>query len=193
MGRKIKVKQGNMSIDVDEASSTIFRDVLEALPGDTVKILEQTTEEIYKNAYAVWPVQKPTETQELTEEGKVRITARNISKEDKDKYTLKRAFAASYKMQRLGILKPPEFSIKSKGSKEKLYTAFVFSGDSIEAVVGNSAPYAWAIKVGVDTDLPFSLGTKVSEELLWKPAKAKADAVAEKLAIAATDIAKKVK
>lgn len=193
MGRKIRVKQGNMSIDVDAASSTIFTDILDALPGDTIRILEQTTEEIYKDAYAVWPVQKPIETGELTEEGKVRVTARNINKEDKDKYSLKRAFAASYKMKRLGILKPPEFSIKSKGSKEKLYTAFVFSGDNIEAVVGNSAPYAWAIKVGVDTDLPFSLGTRVSNELLWKPAKLKADSVAEELADAATDIAKKVK
>jgi hypothetical protein len=193
MGRKIRVKQGNMSIDIDAASSTIFTDILDALPGDTIRILEQTTEEIYKDAYAVWPVQKPIETGELTEEGKVRVTARNINRENKDKYKIKRAFAASYNMQRLGILKPPEFSIKSKGSKEKLYTAFVFSGDNIEAVVGNSAPYAWAIKVGVDTDLPFSLGTRVSNELLWKPAKLKADSVAEELADAATDIAKKVK
>ena len=119
MGRKIKVKQGNMSIDVDEASKSIFTDILDALPGDTIRILESTTEEIYKDAYAAWPVQKPVETGELTEEGKVRITARNINKEDKNKYKIKRAFAASYNMQRLGILRPPEFSIKSKGSKER--------------------------------------------------------------------------
>lgn len=193
MGRKIKVKQGNMSIDVDEASKSIFTDILDALPGDTIRILESTTEEIYTDAYAVWPVQKPVETENLTEEGKVRVTARNINKKDQDKYTLKRAFAASYNMQRLGTLRPPEFTIKSKGSKEKLYTAFIFSGDSIEATVGNTAPYAWAIKVGVDTDLPYSLGTRVSNELLWKPAKKKADSVAEELADAATDIAKKVK
>lgn len=182
-----------MSIDIDAASSSIFTDILEALPGDTIRILEDTTEEIYKDAYAVWPVQKPVSTGRLTEEGKVRVAARNISKTDPNDYSLKRAFAASYKMQRLGTLRPPEFQIKSKGSKEKLYTAFVFSGDSIEAVVGNTAPYAWAIKVGVDTDLPYSLGTRVSNELLWKPAKRKADSVAEELADAATDIAKKVK
>ena len=193
MGRKIRVKQGNMSIDVDSTAKDIFLDILDALPGDTIKILEDTTDEIYKDAYAVWPVQKPVETGELTEEGKVRVTARNINKKDSNEYTLKRAFAASYNMQRLGTLRPPEFSIKSKGSKEKLYTAFVFSGDSIEAVVGNTAPYAWAIKIGVDTDLPYSLGTRVSNELLWKPAKKKADSVAEELAEAATDIAKKVK
>ncbi len=192
MGRKIKIKQGNMSIDIDSTSRDIFLDVLEALPGETVKILEDTTQEIYKDAYAVWPVQKPVTTDNLTEEGKVRVTARNISKRDND-YSLKRAFAASYKMQRLGTLRPPEFQIKSKGSKDKLYTGFVFSQGALEAVVGNKAPYAWAIKVGVDTDLPYSLGTRVSNELLWKPAKKKADSVAEELADSAVDIARKVK
>ena len=192
MGRKIKIKQGNMSIDVSSTARDIFLDVLEALPGETVKILEDTTEEIYKDAYQEWPVQKPVTTDNLTEEGKVRVTARNISKTDND-YSLKRAFAASYKMQRLGTLRPPEFQIKSKGSKEKLYTGFVFSQGTLEAVVGNTAPYAWAIKVGVDTDLPYSLGTRVSNELLWKPAKKKADSVAEELADSAVDIARKVK
>lgn len=192
MGRKIKIKQGNMSIDVDSTAKDIFLDILEALPGETVKILEDTTEELYKDAYQAWPVQKPVSTDNLTEDGKVRVTARNISKRDND-YSLKRAFAASYKMQRLGTLRPPEFQIKSKGSKEKLYTGFVFSRGTLEAVVGNTAPYAWAIKVGVDTDLPYSLGTRVSNELLWKPAKKKADSVAEELADAATDIARKVK
>ena len=192
MGKKIKIKSGKMSIDVDAASRDIFLDVLEAIPGDTVQILEQTTEEIYRDAYDVWPVQKPVSTDSLTEEGKVRFTARTIAKKESD-YTLKRALAASYKMQRLGTLKPPEFQIKSKGSKEKLYTGFVFSQGTLEAVVGNSAPYAWAIKVGVDTDLPYSLGTRVSNELLWKPAKKKADQVAEELADAVTDTLKKVK
>ena len=68
MGRKIRVKQGNMSIDVDSTAKDIFLDILDALPGDTIKILEDTTDEIYKDAYAVWPVQKPVETGELTED-----------------------------------------------------------------------------------------------------------------------------
>ena len=181
-----------MSIDVDSTAQDIFLDILEALPGETVKILEDTTQEIYKDAYQAWPVQKPVSTDNLTAEGKVRISARNMAKTDSD-YNLKRAFAASYKMQRLGTLRPPEFQIKSKGSKDKLYTAFVFSQGALESVVGNTAPYAWAIKVGVDTNLPYALGTRVSNELLWKPAKKKADSVAEELADAATDIAKKVK
>jgi len=190
MTKKIKVKNGNMSIEVDETSKTIFTDILDSLPGDTIKILQQTTEDIYKDAYAVWPVQKPITTQNLTEEGKVRTTARNINKQDKAAYSLKRAFAASYKMQKLGILQIPEFSIKSKGSKDKLYTGFVFSGDSIEAVVGNSAPYAWAIKVGVDTDLPYSRGTRVANELIWKPMRNSTNRVVTSLSKELTQSAK---
>ena len=56
MGRKIKIKQGNMSIDVSSTAQDIFLDVLKAIPGETVKILETTTDEIYKDAYAAWPV-----------------------------------------------------------------------------------------------------------------------------------------
>ena len=89
MGRKIKVKQGNMSIDIDAASSSIFTDILDALPGDTIRILEDTTEEIYTDAYNAWPVQKPVSTTRLTEEGKVRVSARNISKTDPNDYSLK--------------------------------------------------------------------------------------------------------
>lgn len=192
MGRKIKIKQGNMSIDIDEAARDIFLDVLESIPGETVKILEKTTEAIKKRAYKKWPVQKPVSTGNLTKEGKVRVTARNISKRDND-YTLKRAFAASYKMQRLGILRPPEFRIRSKGSREKLYTAFVFSRGTLEAVVGNDAPYAWAIKVGKDTDLPYKEGVRVADKLLWQPAKRRSKTIASKMADAAIEAAKKVK
>jgi hypothetical protein len=192
MGRKIKIKQGNMSIDVDTASRDIFLDVLKAIPGDTIRILENATEAIKKRAYQKWPVQKPVSTDSLTKEGKVRVTARNISKKDSD-YSLKRAFAASYKMQRLGTLRPPEFRIRSKGSKEKLYTAFVFSQDSLEAVVGNTAPYAWAIKVGKDTDLTYKEGARVASKLLWEPARRRSKTIASKMADAAIEAAKKVK
>ena len=193
MGRKIKIKQGNMSIDVDEAARDIFLDVLEAIPGETVKLLENATEAIKKRAYNKWPVQKPVSTDRLTKEGKVRVTARNIYKTDAQDYNLKRAFAASYKMQELGILRPPEFQIKSKGSREKLYTAFVFSDGLLEAVVGNDAPYAWAIKVGKDTDLPYKEGVRVADKLLWQPAKRRSKTIASKMADAAIEAAKKVK
>jgi hypothetical protein len=192
MGKKIKVKNGNMSIDVDGLAKDIFLDVLKNIPGDTVRILEDVTEEIYQDAYNAWPVRKPVSTDSLTAESKVRVTARNMAKKNSN-YTLKRALAASYKMQRLGTLRPPEFRITSNDSKNELYTGFIFSQGTLEAVVGNTAPYAWAIKVGEGTNLPYALGTRVSNELLWKPAKKKANKIAEDMADAALDTLKKVK
>ena len=181
-----------MSIEVDETSASIFTEVLKAIPQDTKEILESTTEEIYTDAYNRWPVRKEVSTATLTQVGKVRMTAREVSKKD-DKYNLKRALAMSYNLQKKGQLRPPEFRVTSKDSKGKLYTGFVFSRDTLEAVVGNSATYAWAIKVGVDTDLPYALGARVSNELLWKPAKRKANDVAQELADALIDETKKVK
>tara|TARA_A100001201_G_scaffold141590_1_gene137422 strand:- start:1781 stop:2356 length:576 start_codon:yes stop_codon:yes gene_type:complete len=189
---KIKIRKGNMSIEVDETSRSIFTEVLKAIPDDTRNILESTTETIYKDAYDRWPVRKEVSTATLTDVGKVRFNSRHVSKTD-DRYTFKRALAMSYKLQKRGELRPPEFRKTSQDSKGKLYTGFVFSPTTLEAVVGNSAPYAWAIKVGLDTDLPYALGTRVSNELLWKPAKRKADAVAEELADALLDETKQVK
>ena len=135
----------------------------------------------------------PSSVKDLTEDGKVRVTARNISKTDPDDYSLKRAFAASYKMQDLGILKVPDYKVTSKGSKNKLYTELTIQGDDIFAKVGNSAPYAWAIKVGENTDLPYALGARVSNELIWKPAKRKTDRVVEILADELADDIKRAK
>lgn len=189
---KIRIKKGNMSIEVDDTSSSIFTDVLKAIPQDTKEILESTTEEIYTDAFNRWPVRKEVSTATLTQVGKVRMTAREVSKKD-DKYNLKRALAMSYNLQKRGELRPPEFRVTSKDSKGKLYTGFVFSRDTLEAVVGNSATYAWAIKVGINTDLPYALGARVSNELLWKPAKRKANDVAQELADALIDETKRVK
>ena len=103
------------------------------------------------------------------------------------------AYAAAYNMQDLGTLIVPTHKVTSKGSKDKLYTELTIQGDDIFARVGNSAPYAWAIKVGVNTDLPYALGTNVSNELLWRPAKQKADRVVEILAAELTQDIKRAK
>ena len=52
-----------------------------------------------------------------TEDGKVRVVANNIAKTDADDYTRKRAFAAAYNMQYLGVLKVPEYQVTSKDSQ----------------------------------------------------------------------------
>jgi len=179
---KIKVKSGNTTVELDPAATKMFTDIMEQAAPETMRILRAVVDEIYDDAYRVWPVREPKSVKDLTDDGKVRIVANNIAKTDPDDYTRKRAFAAAYNMQDLGVLKVPEYQVTSKGSKEKLYTELTIQGDDIFARVGNAASYAWAIKVGVNTDLPFALGTKVSDALLWTPAKQKADRVAEVLA-----------
>ena len=178
---KIKVKSGNTTVELDPAATKIFTDVMEQAAPETMRILREVVDEIYDDAYRVWPVRQPKSVKDLTEDGKVRVVANNIAKTDAD-YDKKRAFAAAYNMQDLGVLKVPEYQVTSKGSKDKLYTELTIQGDDIFARVGNSAQYAWAIKVGENTDLPYALGTRVSNELLWKPARQKADRVTEVLA-----------
>ena len=178
---KIKVKSGNATVELDASATKIFTSVMEQAAPETMRILREVVDEIYDDAYRVWPVRQPKSVKNLTEDGKVRVVANNIAKTDSD-YDKKRAFAAAYHMQDLGVLKVPEYQVTSKGSKDKLYTELTIQGDDIFAKVGNSAQYAWAIKVGENTDLPYALGTRVSNELLWKPARQKADRVTEVLA-----------
>jgi hypothetical protein len=178
---KIKVRSGNTTVELDASATRIFTDVMKQAAPETMRILREVVDEIYDDAYRVWPVRQPKSVKNLTEDGKVRVVANNIAKSDAD-YDKKRAFAAAYNMQDLGVLKVPEYQVTSKGSKDKLYTELTIQGDDIFARVGNSAQYAWAIKVGENTDLPYALGTRVSNELLWKPARKQADRVTEVLA-----------
>jgi len=50
------------------------------------------------------------------------------------------------------------------------------------ATLTNDAPYAWAIKVGGNSDTDMSYGTRIADELLWKPAKKITDKIAESMA-----------
>ena len=190
---KIKVKSGNATVELDPAATKIFTDVMEQAAPQTMRVLREVVDEIYDDAYRVWPVRQPKPVEDLSAASKVRIVANNIAKEDTDTYSKKRAYAAAYNMQDLGTLIVPTHKVTSKDSKNKLYTELTIQGDDIFARVGNSAPYAWAIRVGVNTDLPYSLGTSVSNELLWKPAKQKADRVVEILAAEMTQDIKRAK
>ena len=71
----------------------------------------------------------------------------------------------------------------SKGSKHKIYTGIkVTKNAKLRFVIGNSAPYAWAIKVGVESDTNLPRGTRIANELLWKPSKKATDIIIEALA-----------
>jgi len=125
----------------------------------------------------------------LSDKAIIAKAARKIEKEPG--YDRARAYAVASGLYIAGEL--PVEIILSKDSKNKLYTELTIQGDDIFARVGNFAPYAWAIKVGQNTDLPYALGTNVSNELLWKPAKRKANKIVRILAKEMTTVVKRAK
>lgn len=80
----------------------------------------------------------------------------------------------------------------SKGSKEKLYVELAITPNfELIGIVGNKAPYAWAIKVGKDTqDTGIAKGKRLANELLFKPVRKKSDKLAK---ILADEIIKQIK
>jgi hypothetical protein len=183
---KIKVKSGNATVEMDPAATKIFTDVMEQAAPRTMRVLRETIDEIYDDAYRVWPVRQ---RKNLSDKAIIAKAARKIEKEPG--YDRARAYAVASGLYIAGEL--PVEIILSKDSKNKLYTELTIQGDDIFARVGNFAPYAWAIKVGQNTDLPYALGTNVSNELLWKPAKRKANKIVRILAKEMTTVVKRAK
>lgn len=187
MSRKIRVKSGTTSVELDANAIEIFDSVLKQAAPQTIGILEDTVEDIYRNAYNRWPVRQ---TKPLSERGKISAMAKRL--EDKG-YDRKRAYAAAVRMGADGEINiSTQDSSKSKNSKGKLEYGFRVFGDTIEAFVGCRAPYAWAIKVGKNTNLPFALNARVSNELLWRPARIEADEIVRVTANELTEIVRKV-
>lgn len=71
---------------------------------------------------------------------------------------------------------------RSKGSKEKMEFAVEVRGGKLTGVVRNMAPYAYAIKVGADSDTYLPLGKRIADELITKPMKKMAKQLNQKLA-----------
>lgn len=78
----------------------------------------------------------------------------------------------------------------SKGSINQLQKGILIEGEDIVGFIRNNAPYAWAIKIGLEKPSKTSSGAissigegkRLSNELLWKPIQKSADSVAEALA-----------
>lgn len=73
---------------------------------------------------------------------------------------------------------------KSRGSRNKLYAEIAITPNfELVGVIGNKAEYAWAIKVGKDTQSSgLQQGKRLSNELLFKPVKQKSKDFANVLA-----------
>ena len=78
---------------------------------------------------------------------------------------------------------------KSNRSIDKFKTSITISPSGmVDASVSNMAEYAWAIKMGLDSKTSggspifLPLGSRISNELLWKPAKKQARKIASVVA-----------
>ena len=174
----MKVGKGNVSAILSGDGLDMVNDLLSKVAPNAKKLIESELERIYLEAYNNWPVRK---TSKRTETGIIRQVARNMVKDRKD-WNFKQALAVVYALKKKNKLVISEsvretnskFAIENKSqfSKNDLYTGIKFSSaNEIEFVIGNTAEYAWAIKVGVDSDSSFPLGARVANELLYKPTK----------------------
>ena len=76
----------------------------------------------------------------------------------------------------------------SKRSIDKFFKVFYVTPDfRITAGVGNSAPYAFAIKVGEKSKTKVPVGKSLAIEVLWKPAQKRLDKLVD---IVANEIVK---
>ena len=70
----------------------------------------------------------------------------------------------------------------SERSIDKFYIQKRIKQDELVFVIGNSAPYSWAIKVGKKTDSNLKEGTRIANHLLWRPTLEAADEIAAQMA-----------
>jgi len=80
------------------------------------------------------------------------------------------------------IIRQPKYG-ESKGSKYQHRTGIrIVPPYTIEAFVENTAPYAWAIKVGPTSDTSIRDGKRLAAVTLWDPARKSAQKVVEAIA-----------
>ena len=80
------------------------------------------------------------------------------------------------------LIRQPKYG-KSKGSKFKHTTGLrIIPPYTVEAFVRNNAEYAWAIKVGRQSDTNIRQGKRLADVVLWQPARLEAQKVVQKVA-----------
>jgi hypothetical protein len=189
------IRVGQTSAEFSVSSERLFTSILRRIAPDTADALQDGIEQLEREARRQWPVRKIGRTE--TDDELLAL------KEQQDQlrlkgYSARRAKAAARDMLRRGRLDVPRLSEAeraqqretiSKGSIDKFRTSIRIVGTGeVEASITNTAPYAWAIRMGVDSTTAggapifMPLGRRVANELLWKPAKRQADKVAEVVA-----------
>lgn len=77
------------------------------------------------------------------------------------------------------LIRQPKYG-ESKGSKfQHRFGLRIIPPYTIEAFVENTAPYAWAIKVGKTSKTSLKKGSRLADKVLWGPAKKRANKLAK--------------
>ena len=181
MAKKITTNSGDVKATLSGNGFEYFEKFLSLVAPQTKKILEREFEAIFENAKQEWLVRgaKP-ETKEQRIERTYNAMVKNRG------YSPEKAKAIIKSLDESGKFQTdPTFqkSPKSQDSKGKLKLDFrVNQKFEIVASIRNDAPYAWAIRVGANSDTNLPYGKRIADELLWKPAKKSADIITRTLA-----------
>lgn len=80
--------------------------------------------------------------------------------------------------ERQWLVRQPKYG-RSKGSKNMHKVGLrIIPPTTIEAFVENTAPYAWAIKVGETSRTELRAGLRLADKVLWGPARKRANQLA---------------
>jgi hypothetical protein len=175
----MKVSSGNVSADI--TGLDFITDLLKKVAPETKRVIDHQIQKVYEEAVNDWPVRQP---KELTDVGQFSATAYDMLKNRPDWKGIKQALAVAYNLKKKNQLKLVEgFQVRSQNSKAKMTIGIKMSSTGeIIAFVGNTAEYAWAIRIGKKTDSFLPMGSRVSNELLFKPMKKASSVIAKQMA-----------
>jgi len=181
MARKISVKGDDISLMLRGSGFEYVDKLLDLAAPKTKKLLQDEFEKILDNARSKWLVRgaKPETVESMKERTFAAMTKTG-------KYTPDAARVIIEKMDMAGKFNADNSfrkSPKSQDSRGKLRMGVrVNQKFELVAFLANDAPYAWAIKVGENSDTDMSYGTRIADELMWKPVRKLADKIAKSMA-----------
>jgi len=185
MTKKI-TKQGNVTGTLQGNGFKAVDDLLRMVTPNAQKVLQQEFAKIEAAAKSQWLIRGAKKIDAEARKKRALKAMRFVKGYDKEK-----AEAIVRSMEEKGVFDKEVMQEISKGSKDKIYTGVrVTKNAKVQFVIGNSAEYAWAIKVGVNSDTNLPRGTRIANELLWKPSKKATDIIVQAIA---DDLMKSIK
>lgn len=181
MARKISVKGDQISLMLRGSGFDYVDKLLDLAAPKTKKLLQDEFEKILDNARSKWLVRgaKPETKQQVKERTFAAMVNTGKYKPDAARVIIEKMDIAGRFDTSSEFRKSP----KSQDSKGKLRMGVrVNQKFELVAFLANDAPYAWAIKVGVNSDTSMAYGTRIANELMWKPVRSLSNKIAKSLA-----------